>query len=166
MRRRRRGPAQPGLPLDPDLDPDFDADFAATSSSRRRALPLYALAAVFAGGICGGLARYGITQLWPTRTSAFPWPTFGVNTAGALALGFLLAVLATAPSPRHFLRPLLGTGFLGAFTTFSSVVVTTDLLGAHGHPVTAATYLLGSLAAGLLATLTGLMLGRAITGRR
>jgi len=121
---------------------------------------------VFAGGILGGLARYGITQVWPTPTNAFPWPTFGINTAGALVLGLLLAVLATAPSPRHFLRPLLGTGFLGAFTTFSSVVVTTDLLGAHGHPATAATYLLGSLGAGLLATATGLVLGRSLTVRR
>ena len=62
----------------------------------------------------------------------------------------------------RYLRPLLGTGFCGAFTTFSSVVVTTDLLLAHGHAGTALAYLGASIGGGLAAALLGLVAGRAL----
>ncbi len=118
------------------------------------------LAVVFVGGVVGGLARYGITRAWPTPGDGFPWATFAVNTSGALVLALLLVVLAERRPGHRYLRPLLGTGVLGAFTTFSSVVVSTDRLLAHGHGRTAVGYLLGSLLAGLTATWLGLRLAR------
>jgi CrcB protein len=63
-------------------------------------------------------------------------------------------------------RPLLGTGFCGAFTTFSSVVVGADELVAHGHAATAAGYLLASIAAGLLAAWLGVVGTRAVAALR
>lgn len=119
------------------------------------------LATVFGGGVAGGLARYAVTESWPTSADGFPWATFGVNTAGAFALPLLLAVLACV-APHRYLRPLLATGFLGAFTTFSSVVVAADRLAARGQVGTAAGYLVGSTAAALAAGSAGLLLGRAL----
>jgi CrcB protein len=120
---------------------------------------------VFTGGCLGGWARYGITSAWPTPTGHFPWATFGVNVAGAFVLGAVVVAATTLASARY-LRPLLGTGFCGAFTTFSSIVVTTDLLFAHRHPGTAVTYLAASIVGGLAAAWAGLGLGRAVLGRR
>jgi CrcB protein len=129
---------------------------------RRPRLPPRVLAVVFAGGVAGGLARYAVASAWPAPRHGFPWATFTVNTSGALALTLLIVVLAEIWAPRRYLRPLLGTGFLGAYTTFSSVVTETDLLAAHGHARTAALYLTGSLLAALGAASFGLLLGRAI----
>jgi fluoride exporter len=121
--------------------------------------------AVFAGGCLGGWARYAITSTWPARTGRFPWSTFYVNVAGAFILGLVVAAASMVSS--RFVRPLLGTGFCGALTTFSTVVVTTDQLFAHRHQGVAVAYLAASALAGLVAAALGLVLGRAtVTGRR
>ena len=66
---------------------------------------------MFLAGICGGLARYGITEAWPAPGSGFPWSTLAVNTGGAFALGLVVAVLSGVLSPHRLLRPILATGF-------------------------------------------------------
>lgn len=163
------------LPLHPDVDGTEDtaewhlADTGPFQQTRRGRWPRLSapvLAAVFTGGVGGGLARYGIAEAWPTPASAFPWATFTVNTVGSFALALLLVILAELSAPRRYARALLGTGFLGAFTTFSSVAAATDQLAAHGHPRTAAVYLSGSLLAALAASLLGLLLGRTIAASR
>lgn len=119
------------------------------------------LAVIFAGGCVGGYARYAVTTAWSTSRDAFPWSTLAVNVAGAFVLG-IVVVLATNPHrPRH-LRPLVGTGFCGALTTFSSVVVATDELAAHHHVPTAVAYVAVTTVAGLVAAATGLAAGRAL----
>lgn len=118
------------------------------------------LGLVFVGGVCGGLLRYAISLAWPPATDTFPWATFSINTSGAFALGLLLVVLAERLPRNRFARPLLGTGLIGAFTTFSSVMTATDELAAHGHGRTALAYLLGSLAAALGAVWVAMVLGR------
>jgi len=163
------------LPLDPDVDASetvghrrrVDAGpFGHSRPGRWPRLQAPVLVAVFAGGVGGGLARYGVTQAWPASTRAFPWAIFVVNTTGAFALGLLLVVLAEVWAPHRYVRPLLGTGFLGAFTTFSSVVAAADQLVVHGHARTAAIYLSGSLLAALGAASFGLLMGRAIGATR
>lgn len=124
------------------------------------------LLAVYVGGVAGGLARYAVTSAWPTPTRGFPWATFVVNTAGAFALAVLLVLLIEGSAPRRYARPLLGTGFLGAFTTFSSVVAATAQLAAHGHGRTATGYLAGSVLATLCAAFLGLLLGRSFIATR
>jgi CrcB protein len=123
------------------------------------------LAVIFAGGFLGGLARYGLVVAFPTGGATFPVTILAVNTAGAFALAVIVVVaaegLAAGSALRHYLRPGLGTGFCGAFTTFSSVVTAGDLLTAHGHVVIAALYLVASVAAGLAAT----VLGARVAGR-
>jgi fluoride exporter len=73
------------------------------------------IAAVALGGGIGATARYGIAVAFP---SALPWTTIAVNTAGCAAVGVLMALTESRAHP--LTRPLLGTGFLGGFTTFST----------------------------------------------
>lgn len=138
--------------------------------TRRRRLPPihgWSVLAVGAGGFAGGLARYAVGSAWPEASTAFPWPTFAINTSGAFLLGLLLVLVLEVVLPRWWVRPALGTGLLGAYTTFSSVVVAVDQLAAHGRGGLAAAYLALSLFGGLIAAAAGLLLGRRIvTARR
>lgn len=124
------------------------------------------LTAVAGGAFAGGLARYAVTLAWPTPVGAVPWATFGVNTIGAFTLALLLMLVTEVWRPTTYVRPLLGTGFLGAFTTFSAVVTTTDQLAGRGAPGTAARYLVISMFAGLAAASFGLVTGRAVATAR
>lgn len=126
------------------------------------------LALVFVGGCVGGYGRYAITRAWTSTRDGFPWATFTVNTVGAFVLAAVI-VIATDLRANRYLRPLIGTGFCGALTTFSSVVVSTDELLAHHHAGTAAAYLSATTAAGLAAAAAGAVLTRALgawLGRR
>lgn len=122
------------------------------------------IAVVFLGGCVGGYARFAIAQAWITSRYGFPWPIFAVNVAGAFFLA-LVVVGASDIRPGRYLRPLLGTGFCGAFTTFSTVVVAVARLAAHDHVATAAVYLAATTAAGLAAAVAGLVLGRAAASK-
>jgi CrcB protein len=114
---------------------------------------------VFAGGCVGGYARYVVTTAWTQPAAGFPWSTLAVNLVGAFVLG---VVVVAAQASRRRLRALLGTGFCGALTTFSAVVVSADRLAAHGHLPTAAAYVAASTAAGILATIAGLAMARGL----
>jgi CrcB protein len=164
----------PDLPLDPDLDTAEDHRAAGASASpcapRRpsRWPPIRPaiVAAVAAGGFLGGLVRYLVGLALPAAAGTFPWDIFLVNTAGAFILALLLILVLEVLPPTTYLRPVLGTGFCGALTTFSSVATGVDQLVAHGHPATAAAYVLTSLLAGLAAASSGIVLGRAIAAGR
>ncbi|MBA3368832.1 MAG: CrcB family protein [Geodermatophilaceae bacterium] len=124
------------------------------------------LAAVSAGGVLGGTARYGVEQIVPVRADGFPWGTFTVNVVGAFVLGFVL-VLSFEPRPdRRYLRPFVAIGFLGSFTTFSTWMLQVYELADAGRVGLAAGYLGASLVAGLVVTGLGLVLGRALLRRR
>ena len=85
------------------------------------------LLAVYAGGAVGAVARALVGELLPHDPGSWPWATFGVNVAGAFLLGWLITRLQERVPPSAYRRPLLGTGFCGAFTTFSTFQV--ELLG-------------------------------------
>ena len=123
------------------------------------------VAVVFAGGCVGGATRYWFTTAYPTANGAFPWSTLAVNLAGAFVLA-VVVVVAAELVPSRYLRPLVGTGFCGALTTFSSVVVSADRLFAHDRVGTAVGYLLATITGGLAAAVLGLLVGRWLaTGR-
>ena len=109
--------------------------------------------AVLVGGGAGALARYAVGR-WAAGFAplqSFPWPTFGINVLGSFALGLVVAWAARRPDERHVWSVLLGTGFCGGFTTFSTFSVETlELLG-KGRTTAAAAYAGGSVLAGLLA---------------
>ena len=161
------------LPIDPDLDAAEDTPrhlsagpFDTTGRSRWPRLRPSVLAAVFVGGCVGGLARYAITQAWPTPAYRFPWSTFLVNDVGAFILALLIVVVADVLPRTAYLRPLVGTGFCGALTTFSSVVASADELVAHGHARTGAMYVVASVLAGLASAALGLVVGRSVAANR
>ena len=79
------------------------------------------LAAIFAGGCVGALARAGLVEAFPVQRGHWTWVTLLVNLAGTLALGFFVTRLQERLPPSVYRRPLLGTGFCGALTTFSTM---------------------------------------------
>lgn len=81
------------------------------------------LAAVSAGGAVGALGRVGLEQAWPNAAGSWPWVTFAVNIAGALMLGCLMAALRRRGPISIPAYRLLGTGFCGALTTFSTMQI-------------------------------------------
>ncbi len=81
------------------------------------------LAAIFAGGMVGALARAGLGKAFPVHPGAWPWTTLAVNLAGAFALGVFATRLGERLPPSAYRRPLLGTGLCGALTTFSTLQV-------------------------------------------
>jgi CrcB protein len=122
---------------------------------------------VSAGGVLGALARYGLTVAVPPRPAGFPWATFAVNVTGCLAIGALVVLVTEALPAHRLVRPFLGTGVLGGYTTFSTAMVDTVRLVDRGAPVTALLYLFGTLFAALLAVAVGAALvRRTILGRQ
>lgn len=121
------------------------------------------VAAVAAGGALGAPARYAVAEV-VSIGDGFPWATFWTNVSGSLLLGFLLMLVVHRFPPSRFLRPFVATGFLGAFTTFSTFVVEADLLVRDGHPATAAVYVTASLVVGLAAVWAGVVGGRRAVG--
>jgi len=115
--------------------------------------PALAVALVAAGGAVGGLLRATAGELVPHEPGTWGWATVLVNAAGAFTLAVLLTVLARRPSERA--RLLLGTGLLGAFTTFSGFVLDAVLLADAGRPGAAVTYVLVSVVSLLGAALLG-----------
>jgi CrcB protein len=119
------------------------------------------LAAIFVGGAIGALARYGLADALPHDPGSWPWATFLVNVAGALVLGYLTTRLQERLPPTAYRRPLLGTGFCGALTTFSTMQVELLRMLDHGEDGLAAGYAAASIAAGVLAITAATNLVRA-----
>jgi CrcB protein len=118
-----------------------------------------ALAAVSAGGVLGTLARHAIATAWPHPPAAFPWATWTVNVSGCLLIGALMAFVTLRWPARRLIRPFLGVGVLGGYTTFSTSVVDVQQAAAHGAPGIALLYL-GATVTGALAAV---WLGAAVT---
>jgi CrcB protein len=81
------------------------------------------LAAIFVGGFAGALARAELVQVLPYHPGQWPWATFIANIAGTALLGYFTVRLQERLPVSAFRRPLLGTGFCGALTTFSTMQV-------------------------------------------
>jgi CrcB protein len=116
-----------------------------------------------AGGFFGAVARYVVDGLVAERTAGtFPWGTLVVNLSGSFALG-LLATLAIERSvlPAEIRGPLL-IGFLGAYTTFSTLTLETLRLAETGTWLAVAANLGLSVGLGMVAVVAGVVLGRAI----
>ncbi|WJY40620.1 fluoride efflux transporter CrcB [Streptomyces sp. P9-2B-2] len=125
------------------------------SERRRRAAPWRGrwpvIGVVAAGGGIGAAARYGAALVWPTGEGSFPWTILAVNVVGCALMGVLM-VMVTEVWPAHrLLRPFLGTGVLGGFTTFSTYAVDIQRLIDARHPAQAMAYLAGTLLAALAA---------------
>ena len=118
------------------------------------------LAVISAGGALGALGRYAVTEAFPAEAGGFPWATFAINVIGCLLIGVLMVLLTDVWAGRRLIRPFLGVGVLGGFTTFSTYVVDIQRLVDVGAAGTGLAYLAGTLTAALAATWTGLAAAR------
>lgn len=119
------------------------------------------LAAIYAGGVAGALVRVGLAEAFPAAAGAWPWPTFAVNMAGALLLGYFFALLRDHPE-ESLAHPFLGIGICGTLTTFATLQLELFDLVDEGRLGLAAAYCAATLAAGFLCV----RLGIAIEERR
>jgi fluoride exporter len=138
------------------------AQTAATAdgSYEERSLRMPVVLAVALAGAAGAAARYGLDTLFRRDAHHIPWVTFGVNISGSFLLGAAVALLDAHPHPA--VRPTITIGFLGAYTTFSTLSLETYRLLDRGHISLASAYALGTLAAGLVAVMLGVAVGRVL----
>ena len=149
-----RRDTHPELPLDPDVvqpgvytwPPHFTPSLVLV---------------VFTGGCFGALARYWVGIQLPASSSGWPIATLFVNLLGAFLLGLLLEGLVRLGSDdgvRRITRLGVGTGFMGAFTTYSTLAVEADLLLQHNHVTLAVWYAVTSIVGGTICSATGIQL--------
>jgi fluoride exporter len=109
------------------------------------------IAAIFFGGFAGAVLRALIEDWIPHDPDTWPWATFAINIAGAILLGLLVTRLQERLPLSAYRRPLLGTGFCGALTTFSTMQVELlDMLDA-GNTGLALGYAVASIVVGFAA---------------
>jgi CrcB protein len=109
------------------------------------------LAAIFAGGFLGAIARAALAQSWTAGPDQWPWATFIVNMLGAALLGYFVTRLQERLPPSLYRRAFLGTGICGALTTFSTVMVELARMLEGAHLALAAGYAAASLVGGFAA---------------
>lgn len=147
------------LPLDPDVEVAEAPPGPPTPAHLR---PAY-LGVVFVGGVLGTAAREGLGLVIPSPDGV-PWGVLTANLAGAFLLGVLLEALVRRGADhgiRRTLRLLVGTGFMGGFTTYSALATDTAALFGDGHGWLAAVYAIGTVVVGALATGAGILLAAA-----
>ena len=122
-------------------------------------MPLKLLLIAAAGGL-GALGRFGLTRgVHRLLGVTYPYGTFVVNVLGCGLFGLVFALTDRTFEMREDLQPIVLTGFMGAFTTFSTYAFETQQLVRDGTPGLAVANFLGQNALGMLALLGGMWLG-------
>ncbi|MEV8514156.1 CrcB family protein [Dactylosporangium sp. NPDC051484] len=147
-------------PVDSDIDLHVPAERAELRPS-----PVPVLAAISAGGVCGTLARYGLSTAWPHPRGGFPWATLVINVSGCLLIGVLMVIVTEVATERRLLRPFVGVGVLGGYTTFSTYVMDIHQTAGAGAPWAALAYLAVTVVGALLAVWAGAAATGAVVSR-
>lgn len=146
--------------VDPDVDLHVPAQRRELTGARLRVLGVISM-----GGALGALARYGVELLLPAPAGGFPWGTFLINVSGCALIGVLMVLVTDVFVGRPLLRPFVGVGVLGGYTTFSTYANEIRGLLRPGLLPVAFAYLAGTLVCALLAVLAGMAVTRAVLGR-
>ena len=109
------------------------------------------LAAIFAGGMVGAVLRVWLTTQFVSPAISWPWAVFGINVTGSAALAYFSTRLQERLPQSTYRRPLLGTGFCGAYTTFSTMQVEILEMLDHDRYGLAVGYAAASVTAGYTA---------------
>jgi len=115
------------------------------------------------GGFLGAVSRYLVdTRVTTGVASALPWGTFLVNISGSFLLGITFALVSERYALPAELRLPLMVGFIGSYTTFATPLLQSWLMFESGAGLAAAANLVGSVLAGIVAVVAGLLIGRAL----
>lgn len=149
-------PAPETEPVDPDLGPRVRGSRASLTGQRR------VLGVIALGGIVGACARHVIELAWPTPAGGFPWATLVTNVSGCVLIGLVMVWVVEAGGAHPLVRPFLGVGVLGGYTTFSTYAVQTQSLLRGHHPGLALGYLVGTALAALVGVAIGVAGARGV----
>src|SRR3954463_7765015 len=138
--------------VDPDVDPP--------AQRRPGSWDPAVLAAISAGGVLGAEARYGLSVLIPHQPGQWPMATWLINVSGCFLIGILMVFITELTSPPRLVRPFLGVGVLGGYTTFSTAMVDVQQMALAGHGGAALGYLIATVTAAVAATFAGVTLTR------
>lgn len=151
-------PVDPDVPREPPAEPKRAHPRLRDVVGERKDI----LAVIAAGGAIGSLGRWGLGVLLPHEAGQFAWSTFTVNVSGAFLLGLLMALMVDVLATTRYVRPFIGVGVLGGWTTFSTYMSDTRaMLAADRVPAGLLLYLGGTLLVGLVCVWVGLITGRA-----
>ncbi len=118
---------------------------------------------IAAGGAAGAVSRYLVDTIVSERfAGAFPLGTLVINMSGSFLLGLLFALAVEEARLPSEVRPALMIGFLGAYTTFSTLMLESWRLVEDGALALAVVNLAGSMVLGVVAVVAGMAIGRAI----
>ena len=119
--------------------------------------------AIATGGAIGALERYGL-NIGAVKLvgTGFPYGTLAVNIVGSFVMGALIAIFANAWQPSETVKLFLITGFLGAFTTFSTFSLDAVVLFERGALLASAVYIAASVCLSIAALFAGLWLIRGV----
>jgi CrcB protein len=148
-----------------DLPVDSDVPEQSSRKAHQRAARVFrerwdVLLVIAAGGALGSLARWWVNEMIPHAPDGVPWATAVENVTGGLVLGALMVLILDYWPPHRYLRPFVGVGLLGGYTTFSTYMLDTRNLMAAGRVPAAAGYLFGTLLAGLVGVGLGVLAAR------
>ncbi len=121
---------------------------------------LWALVAL--GGALGAMSRYAVDRSVSAVVGPTVLGTFAANISGSFLLGLVLAAASGRLGLSEEARIFMAVGFLGSYTTFSTLTVASVLLAGDGDWMRATTNIVGSVLVGVVAALAGIVLGRAI----
>jgi len=150
-----RAPGETVDPVDSDVDPRGPEQ---RREPRRRGLSV--LAVIAAGGALGASTRYGVALALPHGPSGWPWSTLLINLTGCLLIGVLMVLILEVWVAHRLIRPFLGVGVLGGYTTFSTYAVETQQLIGAGRAGLALCYMVGTAIAALVAVQVGITVTR------
>jgi CrcB protein len=119
---------------------------------------------VAVGGALGAVARAAVGAVVAVPEGGWPWATLAANLSGALLLGLVLRVIGESFAGGRWARPLLGTGVIGSYTTFSTLSLEIAQLAAHGRMAVAGGYGIVTLAGGLVAVWAGSVVAARLLG--
>ena len=123
--------------------------------------------AIGGAGFLGALTRYGVVRLFSRLPwlggMNFPWATLVINVTGSTFLGWFYTYMGKHMSGPNSMtiRLAVATGFVGAYTTFSTYMFESNNLLSEGSQLQAIAYLFGSLALGLIGVRLGIVIGNA-----
>ena len=160
-----RSRSKPTIDLDTNLlvDPDVEVVFSKEDKHRFRE-EIDVVLVILVGGFLGTLCRYELSSHWIQSGSSFPLAIFTVNVTGSLLIGVVLTTIIEKMAPTRYLRPLTCIGFLGGWTTMSTLAIESDHLISSNHLGVAMAYIFATMIATPVVAAFGISLAHRLPG--